>query len=118
MKVENARRLPRSDQAWEMARDLQRQTLNRSTKTGRTGAPFTFMIHEPDEGEFAIWFFRDGRKVKSASRNRFGHFYDQWRGGSESADDFQNAGRLRTKAQVAHFLIPVFEAIARKNSML
>ena len=96
---------------WQIAKHREGIVLLRWTKTGRSGQPFTYKIRDAGRGP-AIGFFRENREVKSASFDRFKKFYDHWRRGHKSADYFQNHGPLRSEAQVARFLIPVFEMVA------
>jgi hypothetical protein len=74
--------------------------------------PFTFKIRNAGRGP-AIAFFRDGREIKQAGIRRFSVFWDEWCGGKRSADWFTNSGSKKSEAQVARFLIPVFELAER-----
>ncbi len=91
--------------------------LRRWTQFGATGSPFCFRISTTGRGE-SIVFLRDGVEVKSASLDRFAQFYKAWRSGRRRPDDYRNEGHLQSKAQVIHFLMPVFEWLERTGSSL
>jgi hypothetical protein len=93
--------------AWEKLKNAD-VTLGRWTSEGDTGLPFTFSIQSRrDNG--SILFFRDGREVKSASYERFAEFYARWLAGDRTPDSYRNGGVKGSKAQVIHFLFPVFK---------
>jgi Ni/Co efflux regulator RcnB len=83
-------------------------TLSRWTSEGATGVPFTFRVQSVRDTESLV-FFREGRKVKSASYERFAEFYSRWRAGDRSPQSYRNHGDLRSPARVIHFLFPVFQ---------
>jgi hypothetical protein len=99
-------------ESWARARQHQGVTLNRLTKDGPTGMPFTFRIRDSVRGP-SIGFFRDGREVKSASLDRYHEVYEGWSQGNRNADQFRNKGRKESRMEVAVFLIPLFEFTAR-----
>jgi hypothetical protein len=103
-----------ANEAWNEAGHLEGMMFHRWTKSDKIGEPFTYKIRDAGRGP-AIGFLRDSREVKSASFDRFRRFYNQWCRGDWSADLFQNDGPLQSEAQVARFLIPVFEEIVRRK---
>jgi hypothetical protein len=103
-----------ADQAWRAAKNVEETELRRWTKDGSLGEAFTHKIRDAGRGP-AIGFFRNGREVKSASFDRFRRFYDDWCEGNRSADWFRNDGKQGSEAQVARFLLPVYELVTRRN---
>lgn len=81
--------------------------LRRWTRDGASGRAFAFRVRDAGRGE-ALAFLRDGEEVKSASYDRFAAFYSAWRAGQRDPTRYLNGGAKGSKAQVIHYLIPLF----------
>lgn len=96
--------------AWNLLPRLQDREFRRRTQAG-DGEPFTFRVAAD-----VLRFMRAGREVKSAHRRRFEEFFQLWSDGERNPNSFRNKGAKASKAEVIHFLLPLFEQVVAESS--